>query len=1081
MHMCLFLIRIDPATYFGALFCMFLGLMIPKAQAQEELHFEHISVEKGLSNSFITHIYQDKFGYMWFATRHGLNRFDGFNFKIFRYDPHDSLSISSNLIYQIYEDNNEDLWLSLGIGGLCKFDRARETFSYYAYDKASPLHPNNYIVDVISRHPEHTWVATLDGLNYVDEINKTFTLVCPIEKGTFGEPIYRINQLMLDQKMRFWVATDQGVFRYDSQTNIITKCELKVGFEKHIFKENANFVFEDRSGKVWLGGSKNLYYWDNKLKVFVQFKETLVDISIRTMFEDAFGRIWIGSALQGLFFRENPESDFIPVSAMLDMPMEIYHAFADANGGIWTMDNDYNLFYLAPGTFKARQMELDPSDLQNYELSSITTHYSSPDGAVWLGTNGAGIFKLNPGRHKFRHYRSLGKPQQIEPDNYITAIGEDHDGFIWLGTRSGLQRFDPKNRSFMVWEYTLEGDYGHRFNHISTLMVDHLDHLWVATPNGITIFDPDRETQRAFPLYESENSLQPYSEIYQIYEDSKHNIWICTAEGLIWWNRSEQRLKGFNGNREANNSFGSNIFYCILEDKKGDYWIGNRLGGLSRMRFMDEQPEIQNFFFEDAYRPWLKARTVNTIYEDRASNLWVGTYSQGLLKVDTIKHQLIGIKKKGDVPIPNIGAILEDEAGKLWICSNDGLFKYDPETNTAKQFDFNDGLQSNQFNFHAALKSKSGQMYVGGVNGFNSFDPLSVRLARKISPPILTGMSIRGKNAIMERPLHQLEQVDLQSNENFFSLEFISLNYRYSRPNQYAYKLEGIDPDWVYAGTQRSATYTNVPSGTYAFYVKAATGDGYWNDEPTHLKIHIHKPFWQMSWFYILFVVVMIAFIGLIQHLRLSAQLHSIREVEEIRQKAMEDFHDEMGHRLTRISLLAEILSSPRGENKREYLETIKTSAHRLHESMRDFLWALDPRKDSLFELALMLKDFGDELYDKTGIDFRVEGIHSGLDDFALDMDWKRHLSLIFKEAMNNVLKHAKASSVLLSFLVDGKYLEVTLVDNGRGFVPDAQEAGYGLGNMHKRARKLGGQLCLESEAECGSKIVFRNQLPQNL
>lgn len=336
--------------------------------------------------------------------------------------------------------------------------------------------------------------------------------------------------------------------------------------------------------------------------------------------------------------------------------------------------------------------------------------------------------------------------------------------------------------------------------------------------------------------------------------------------------------------------------------------------------------------------------------------------------------------------------------------------------------------------------------------------------------------------------LAQTKEIELSYKENFVCFAFIPLDYKNPNKNQYAYKLEGFDKDWIYCGTRRYASYTNLHPGNYVFRIKSLNSSGIWNEDRTSFMIMIHPPFWRTGWFYLLAIGFLIITASVLYSYWVKHKAQQMLEMErvrmlerqQIRRRAATNFHDELGQESTKISLYSEIIkkhfigSSPEFN---EYVNKICVASKSLTMGMRDFNWLLDPEKDSLYECAIHLKDFGDELFDKTGIAFRVQGISKDLENINISMEYRRQLTLIFKEGMNNILRHAYGKNVTLKITMKPLNLQMTLSDDGKGFDKKLQLNGNGLRNMKDRAKKVQGELKVISKPGKGTTIEFIGQL----
>jgi signal transduction histidine kinase len=381
-----------------------------------------------------------------------------------------------------------------------------------------------------------------------------------------------------------------------------------------------------------------------------------------------------------------------------------------------------------------------------------------------------------------------------------------------------------------------------------------------------------------------------------------------------------------------------------------------------------------------------------------------------------------------------------------------------------------------------------GKIYFGGKDGLNLFDPDDVQINEYDSPVIISSLNVIGEYGEKENILLNNELIELNHSENNLEVEVVSFDYSMPGETMFKYKMAG-DNDWTELGTSNLIKIQNLSPGDYSLFVKGTNSDGVWSSTEASVSFIIHPPFWQTLWFYlsVLFVIVLVSFIThkliVRSKVKRAVEIEKIREEEgeRIRRKTAIDFHDELGHRLTRISLLAELIKRKLGNAFSDItssLNQIKDNSSQLYDGTKDFVWAIDPQQDSLYELIIRLKDFGDELYSNTNVDFEVKGLDEQLQSTQLSMDWKRHLMLIFKEGMNNSLKHSNGNKVTFITHTEGNEVEITLEDNGNGFEQDIEMKGNGIKNMMGRAEKLDSSLQIDSLPGEGTKILFKGKFP---
>lgn len=476
-----------------------------------------------------------------------------------------------------------------------------------------------------------------------------------------------------------------------------------------------------------------------------------------------------------------------------------------------------------------------------------------------------------------------------------------------------------------------------------------------------------------------------------------------------------------------------------------------------------------------------------SIIRDTQKNLWIGT-ANGLNRYDDATKRFVHFFEKDGLPNSVICSLNDDGNGNIWISTNYGISRYSISKNEFTNYNQQDGLRNNMHFNKSSFMDKEGNIFFGGTNGFDIIQPALFRAEDYTAPVFITSLEkVNSKGGRTE--VITGEEINLNYDENFIDINFISLDYNNPLKNLYRYKLEGIDDDWVNAGNNNQASYTDLAPGKYIFRVKGSNSNGIFSPAEATLYITILPPFWKTTWFSTLILLTLAVSAYLLFRMRVKHKIKYALEIERIkeeeseilRRKTAADFHDELGHRLTRISLLSEIIKRKIGNTSSEItdlLNKISTNSIELYEGTKDFIWAIDPNKDSLYELLIRLKDFGDELFEDSNILFEVNGLDESLRNKPLTMDWKRHLALIFKEGLNNSLKHGEIKKISINTKIDIDDVELTLSDDGRGFSPDLAIAGNGLRNMKRRAEKLSGKLEIKSSPGTGTQIYFKGKLP---
>ncbi|MEM9824531.1 MAG: two-component regulator propeller domain-containing protein, partial [Bacteroidota bacterium] len=642
-------------------------------------------------------------------------------------------------------------------------------------------------------------------------------------------------------------------------------------------------------------------------------------------------------------------------------------------------------------------------------------------------------------------------------------------------------------------------------NNVYDLSEDSRGYLWVATYNGLNYIDLTTVTEKPVFRDIGHDEGIPHTFVYSSTEVEPGLYWVATYRGLVRMHfdvteSDEARLEIFQMDKDDDDALVNSTCYQLVKDRFGQYWVGTFIG-LSKIVERDGQTSFENYKSDSDDPHSLSNNSVSTMYVDRRGNLWVGTRG-GLNLLEQkgpetpVRFRVFG--RQEGISNEVIHTIEEDELGRLWLGTNDGLFRFDIEKAMAgepgavKRYGLQDGLVSSGVTGRSSFRDEEGNIYIGGSNGLNYFHPKEIQENKHVPPLVFTELKVLNEviqpspsaASILKKAIHLTDTIFLKHWQNILSLKFAALDFTNPRQNQYAHQLVGLNPDWVDTQNDNSVTFTNLPSGTHELLVKGSNNDGLWNETPKRMFIVVRPPPWKTTWAYLLYLL---SFCGLvytftrwriqrrIQKIEQTAQIEKARFQgrEELRQQNAADFHDELGHRLSLIALyleLAERQSQPKA-NGTNYFEKIKTNTVALSSGIRDLIWSLDPQKDSLGQTLSRLQEFGDQLFAYADTHFKTAGTSEDLERIPLEPDVRKHLLLLFKEAMNNVLKYAQASEARLSVTIKPDAYLIQLRDDGLGFDPEVVDPGYGLKNMKERALKMNAQLGIESAKGAGTCI----------
>lgn len=1025
-----------------------------------ELQFHNISTEKGLSQSRVNCIFKDHQGFMWFGTQDGLNRFDGFEFKSFFHEPDDSTSLSNNYIWNIYEDSQNNLWIGTFGGGLCLFDRNLEQFKTFYPHPPSESTLNERSVKNIMEHPEGTlWIGTHSGVSLFD-INQMEFVQHPSQLQMFSkEALKNYTDFLNFNSNRILLVSGKNLFLIHLDTGKARRM-LSGIVEMNEFVTIAN----NKNNQFWINtlGSLLLGKYDqatDSIHIIRKFNleddnsSNISDNIIQDIHSDKNGLVWFGT-MKGL--------------NVLDLTKE--------NAGFLRFNHDKYL----PNSL--------PSDFV-YDI------YEDDSDNIWLGTsNGISRFSILTSPFQKLSFANNGKGLC---GSTVLGLQEDNFGNLWVGTREGLSIVSHFKKSQNNWQfncYTPTNRKEIENKYILGISKDRSGGLWLCyRRNGFARVIQTDETEwklESFSDFIEPGFFQNYA-VNAIYEDRFGKFWIATSgRNLIQFDPVDKSFEIFESDPDDSTKLSHPYIYSILEDSKDNFWVGTAAGGLCKM---DRKKGTFTCFVHDVNNSKsISHNMVPYIFEDSRERLWICT-ANGLNLMDSTG----GFKrfsKKDGLPNDFIYGMLEDKNGHLWVSTNNGISRVSYENGFLKTENFNseNGLLGTEFNQNSYYKTKDNRLCFGSTKGLSIFDPDQIKpyphppkmaftdfLIFNESVPVLPQGGEKERFGLPQS-INETNEINLKYNQNFLAFEFAALGFTQPEKNQYAYLMEGVDPDWVMSKTRRMASYPNLKPGNYTFKVKAANHEGVWNEKIKSLKIIIAPPLWKTWWAYLIYLgLIILTIYGIIW-----SKVQTVRRVEEVKKEEREflrkriarDFHDEAGNKITKIALLTEIVKRNVVDKNTiaPMIDQIEDKVQELRSGMLDFVWVLDPGNDNLYETLIRLKEFGNNLFEYSNIDFNSTSISESLINTPLQSHQRRHLLLIFKEALNNSLKYSRGTQVDLEIIQEDEALFINLMDNGRGFNLNSVKKGSGLRNMKERAIKMEGDLTINTEPGKGTLVCLK-------
>lgn len=1067
------------------------------------IKLEEISTREGLSNGNINWITQDKQGYLWISTSDGLNKYDGYNFTNYRFDPDDPFSISANWNNSVFADSTDNLWLILSTGGITRYNKITNRFYRYALENKENGKDPSYVSTFFCDSRGDIWLGTfIDGLFRIKKTDDTSGIgkedvinyypVKGLENTLSGKRVFAITE---DEENNIWVCTNNGLTKIitgnpPAETslinyrlpgrNIFVNCQTGennkiyiasygsgfIEFDKKVEKfktykhikndansissDTVNYISEKIDGKYrWVFTSNGVNKFYDEIGSFKHYKHNQADSS---------------SIINGgfIFFKSMSGSEYFGTRSGISK----YNAVSDNFSNYYFKDGNENVF-------------------NRHYVKFIDADNS---GIFWIGTSGGGIVKYNIMQNNFDelNIESLLVDKFDSDIPSIAAICKDNDGMLWLGTEgSGLLGFAPGQDKIVIRKNI--SNSGINGNWISSI-IETEGKLWIGTRGkGVSIYDMAKDKFTSFSLSEQEKDREKLNLVNAIMKDRAGNIYIGTSGGLIVFDPVTNTKKIFKPNQNNPNSIGSGNIWVIYEDSDRDIWLGTAIegnnGGLSK--FNKKEGTFKNYVRNPNDSTSINNQTVNSIYEDRQGLLWIGTYSGGLNSFDKKTEIFTHYTVKNGLPSNTINGILEDNEKNLWLSTNKGISKFNPSDKTFINYDNDDGISGFEYNRGAFLTtsiSEGKEMFLfGSKEGMDSFYPEEIKRDHYIPTIVITSFKVLDSSRVPPNSVNTTDTVFLSYDENFFSFEFASLDFDNPNKNIYKYKLEGFDKEWVKANDRRYAGYTNIEPGTYTFTVAGTNSDGIWNNSGTSVVLVISPPFWNSWWFYILVGVAVISLTLFLINLRIKRKVKYLLEIEKVkarerelvREEASRDYHDELGHKLTRISLFSRrILRRVNGNTGlREDLKSIVETSNSLQSGAKDLIWALNPEEDSMYDVCVRLRDFGNDLFEDSGINFTSDNVPDPFRSVKLSMTKKRHIIYIFKEGMTNVLKHSQCTEVKLNFNIKNESILISLSDNGVGFKPHNGQKGYGIKNIINRSKHIECKAEITSEEDRGTLL----------
>ncbi|MBD1363278.1 hypothetical protein IDJ77_05580 [Mucilaginibacter sp. ZT4R22] len=981
-----------------------LTFISPDAFAQIIIpRFETIGVNDGLSQSSAYTIYQDKKGFMWFGTADGLNRFDGHSIKVFKVK--DNAVANSNYVRgTLCEDKAGNIWYTNETGVFC-LDVAKETLT-----RRHKLTQDYQASGVFIDGEDNFWMLCLNGVASFDI--KTSKWQRYIYKFILNDKNATGFRYATDYKDNIWFKVNGfGIYHFNTKTQRF----------KHAMVNMPIACINYNRG--------NIYYWcDNTLYT--------ADASLKTISKKHFD-----------------------IADKVDIMIDI---LPDNYGRVWFTTSSAGLLCYNKATGKMDMFRHDNARQKSLAFDITRCLYIDRFDNLWIGTDGGGISRLVLKPAKFNLF-PLNEGDYAFLNNYfIKCFYEDERGRIWFGTQdNGLNIFDPQDRS--VKNYPANNHPGKGISgSVSAIFRDAGGVFWIGSSMGIYKFNERDGTFKAIDISAIPTQFLRSNINFAIkFRQLKNgDILVATCLGLY------RMQKNALGNYKVSNIIDEKLQGLTLDFvEMADSSLYIAVPGLALYHYKKQGGD---YLLQGGYFKGLDIRSLQ-VDELDGNKIWVSS-AVGLIEFNSRLKTSVAYKIADGLANDYVYGVLEDKKHNLWISTNGGLSYFDRSKKAFQNYTVSDGLQSNEFNTASFYKSPKGTMYFGGIKGFNWFNPETLYSGRHKPGVAITGVLVDDKPFVNDAGLVKTNNIDLAYDKNSLSFSFAALDYTMPSANKIAYMLTGLENKWVIT-TNKNVRYAKLLPGHYRFLVKASNGDGMWSNVQS-VDINIKAPFWQQTWFYVavslclagllIYITWALSQVKIKRRLRLLERRHAI---DAERNRISRDMHDEIGSGLTHIALLSELIQTQHKTDAavKNDVGNISASARKLITNMSEIIWALNPQNDSLENLLAYTREQMQQHFEPFDMVLEIDFADT-VPDIPLTNEQRRNLYLVTKEALNNAMKHARATLVKLSVEIAAGQIVFTVADNGCGLPDSAGKPNCnGLKNMRKRMEDIGGNISMAS------------------
>ncbi|MEM7086175.1 MAG: two-component regulator propeller domain-containing protein [Bacteroidota bacterium] len=1015
----------------------------------------------------------------------------------------DDNGLPSRIVRDVDQDAQGYLWVA-GNNGLYKFD-GQQFHAYYSVLNDTTGLRDNKINTLVAARDGRIWIATPKGLHVLKGETITYVELTPNASDVQNHII----ELFEDRKGNIWVGSYNGLFVIEEEGGKVIHLNL---LHKELLNEKAIWgLSEDKHGRIWVARARNRpllidpeTYSVKELafKIEGAFLEKDINAFNYIEYNDSLILVSAGSGiLKGRLANDSTFhiQKFKDENGGVVGDHFMYQTIVDSEGTVWgsTWRNYLKKYQVENGNLVEQEVNSKNGFLGMTPFARSV--YEDSQKNIWI-PNSNGLYKLSETQNMI----SVFPPGHLEgcsEETYsIYGITEDDGGHLWTSTPYNLYRFNKEE----ILENRCPTNYLHftdpQLHLARDIFIDSSNRLWISGQNGLSIAQLDENYEPGPFAHFSGGDGLPHNWSNAILEETPNKFWLGNYHRLIKMEFPNGDFRNpistvYDSSREREDALVNSYVMALEKDKNGALWIGT-FSGLSRLISEEGEGTFENYISAFGQADQLSNNAIKNIFSDSKGRLWIGTQTGlNLYLEETNNFKQFG--RKEGLPSEYILGIDEDSEGRLRIATTSGLFTaiYNQSMQSFVHIEYitaRDGLADNITNKNALYIDADDNVFVGSSKGLSVLSNTETSVEARpfnLGLTTLEGIQKKGQGFVSIKHRIENEVIELSYFENSIQLGYAVLDFTGPSFNQYRHKFLPISEDWIETGKKSELNYYNLSPGEYELILDGSNNQGVWSNTPLHLKVVVHPPFWKSGWAMALYVLLLLGVVRLFYILRIRKRVREleqetrlekalVREREQLRNENAADFHDELGSKVTKISMFLTLAERTLNEQKdpSNWFGKMRENIKDLSGSFRDLLWVIDPHKDSLSDAFLRLKDFGEDLFSSTQAHYSTSGYSEGLEETMLDPQTKKQVVLIFKEAMHNCAKYSDSTLVELTVENMDGYASIRLKDNGKGFNVHRQSKGRGLTNMKNRSDKIGGSLSIVS-GEQGTVVVL-NQIP---